>query len=72
MQVCKDLCKQVYMYAAKKECKLTSVYFSVWGLPALGDSPSTGEMTFFNPGDFPSAGEMSFFFPHFDNEDRML
>ena len=28
-------------------------YYSVWGLPALGDFPSTGEMTFFNPGEFP-------------------
>ena len=26
---------------------------TVWGLPALGDFPSTGEMTFFNPGGFP-------------------
>ena len=32
MQVCKDLCKQVYRYAGKKECKLTSRYLYMYAL----------------------------------------
>ena len=34
---------------------------SVWGLPALGDFPSTGEMTFFIPGGFPQCWGNVFF-----------